>query len=225
MVANVYLEGTYSEIYPDVPRTRPGCAGCSASSRPRAASRATSACRRRAPSTRAASSATSWSTPSGPPSTTRDLIVAAVVGDGEAETGPLAGIWKGIDFLNPARDGAVLPILHLNGYKISGPDGAGPRRRRRDRAPRCCGHGYEPHFVEGDDPAGGAPPLRPHPRRAATTTIRAIQADARAAPASAGPPRWPAIVLRTPKGWTGPKWSTAYRSRARSAPTRCRWPA
>ncbi|HEX3269580.1 MAG TPA: phosphoketolase family protein [Ktedonobacterales bacterium] len=131
-----------------------------------------------------------------------DLIVAAVVGDGEAETGPLAGAWKGTSFLNPIRDGAVLPILHLNGYKISGPTTMG-RDSDDDVANLLRGNGYEVHFVEGDDPE------RVHQSLAATLDrcyehIRAIQTDAREHGISERP-RWPAIVLRTPKGWTGPK--------------------
>ena len=101
--------------------TRRACAGCSASSRSPAASRATSRPRRRARSTRAASSATRSSTPTAPRSTTRTCSSCCVVGDGEAETGPLAASWHSNKFLNPARDGAVLPILHLNGYKIANP--------------------------------------------------------------------------------------------------------
>jgi xylulose-5-phosphate/fructose-6-phosphate phosphoketolase len=131
-----------------------------------------------------------------------DLIVAAVVGDGEAESGPLAGAWKGTSFLHPVRDGAVLPILQLNGYKISGPTVLG-RDSDDDVAALLRGNGYEVHFVEGDDPG------RVHQAFAATLDrcyerIRAIQADAREHGVS-GRPRWPAIVLRTPKGWTGPK--------------------
>ena len=131
-----------------------------------------------------------------------DLIVAAVVGDGEAETGPLAGSWKGVSFLNPARDGAVLPILHLNGYKIGGPTVLG-RSADDDVRAAIEGHGYDVHFVEGDDPAAL------HQQFAATLDrcyrrIRAIQSEARTAGVT-GRPRWPAIVLRTPKGWTGPR--------------------
>jgi xylulose-5-phosphate/fructose-6-phosphate phosphoketolase len=131
-----------------------------------------------------------------------ELIVAAVVGDGGAESGPLAGAWKGTSFLNPARDGAVLPILHLNGYKISGPTVLG-RASDDDVAALLQGNGYEASFVEGDDPG------RVHQQLAATLDrcyerIRAIQADAREHGVFERP-RWPAIVLRTPKGWTGPK--------------------
>ena len=131
-----------------------------------------------------------------------DLIVAAVVGDGEAETGPLAGAWRGTAFLNPARDGAVLPILHLNGYKISGPTVIA-RDGDDDLRAFLRGNGYEAHFVEGDDPPSV------HQALAATldgcyARIRAIQQEAREH-GVAERPRWPAIVLRTPKGWTGPK--------------------
>ncbi|MGC4028649.1 MAG: phosphoketolase family protein [Steroidobacteraceae bacterium] len=135
-----------------------------------------------------------------------DLLVAAVVGDGEAETGPLAGSWKSIDFINPRRDGAVLPILHLNGYKIAGPT-AYARHSDAELQQFFHGQGYAPYFVEGDDPA------LVHQQfagvlEAAVVGIREIQAASRA-PAAAGQPvhrpRWPLIVLRTPKGWTGPK--------------------
>ena len=106
-----------------------------------------------------------------------DLIAVAVVGDGEAETGPLEGSWKGISFLNPARDGAVLPVLHLNGYKISGPTVLG-RASDEDIRSLLAGHGYDVHFVEGDDPK------RVHADFAAALdscwdAIRAIQSDAR----------------------------------------------
>ena len=132
-----------------------------------------------------------------------DLLVAAVVGDGESETGPLAGSWKSIDFINPSRDGAVLPILHLNGYKISGPDRVGTAQRdglgeilptaratspcsSRATSPRAC-----TRICRG---AGDRDPRDP-----AASSGRARRA--------ATPPRpiWPVIVLRTPKGWTGPK--------------------
>src|SRR4051794_38862602 len=202
LVAHAYLEGTYSEIYPEVSEDTAGLLRL---------------CRR-------------FSAPGGIPSHVSvqtpgsiheggelgyvlshafgaafdnpDLIVAAVVGDGEAESGPLAGAWKGTSFLNPARDGAVLPILHLNGYKISGPTVLG-RDSDEDIRALLQGNGYEAFFVEGDDP-----PLV-HQAFAATLDrcydrIRAIQQEARQHGVF-GRPRWPAIVLRTPKGWTGPK--------------------
>jgi Phosphoketolase len=131
-----------------------------------------------------------------------DLIAVAVVGDGEAETGPLEGSWKGVKFLNPIHDGAVLPVLHLNGYKISGPTVLG-RDRDEDIQKLLEAHGYEVHLVEGDDP------LPMHQAFATTldtchAKIRAIQTEARTAGFSQRR-NWPAIVLRSPKGWTGPK--------------------
>jgi xylulose-5-phosphate/fructose-6-phosphate phosphoketolase len=134
-----------------------------------------------------------------------DLLVACVIGDGEAETGPLEGSWKSIRFLNAARDGAVLPILHLNEYKISGPTVLGRAPDDEVRA-LLTGHGYEPWFVEGDDPAVVHGQLAVA-LDACVARIDEIQADARAHGADQveGVPRWPALVLRTPKGWTGPK--------------------
>jgi xylulose-5-phosphate/fructose-6-phosphate phosphoketolase len=131
-----------------------------------------------------------------------NLIVAAVVGDGEAETGPLAGSWKGNRFINPTRDGAVLPILHLNGYKIAGPT-VMARESDETLAKFLEGHGYEPLFVEGDDPS------KVHRAFAiclesAILKIKDVQKQARENGFSESP-IWPAIVLRTPKGWTGPK--------------------
>jgi xylulose-5-phosphate/fructose-6-phosphate phosphoketolase len=131
-----------------------------------------------------------------------DLIVAAVVGDGEAETGPLATSWHSNKFLNPVRDGAVLPILHLNGYKIANPTVLA-RISHEELASLLRGYGYAPHFVEGDDPAVL------HELMAATLDtvigeIRNIQADARKKGFSKRP-IWPMIVMRTPKGWTCPK--------------------
>lgn len=131
-----------------------------------------------------------------------DLIVTAVVGDGEAETGPLAGSWKSIDFINPARDGAVLPILHLNGYKISGPTVFG-RHSDADLAKFFEGQGYKPHFVEGDVPEIVHQEFA-RVLEGSIAKIKAIQSSARQEGSTARP-AWPLIVLRTPKGWTGPK--------------------
>lgn len=133
-----------------------------------------------------------------------DLVVACVVGDGEAETGPIAASWHSNKFLNPARDGAVLPILHLNGYKIANPTIMG-RASDEDLRHLFTGYGYEPFFVVGHDPADM------HQQMAATfdaafARIRAIQDEARRGRADPNLcPRWPMIVLRSPKGWTGPK--------------------
>ncbi len=133
-----------------------------------------------------------------------DLIVACVVGDGEAETGALAASWHSNKFLNPARDGAVLPILHLNGYKIANPTVLA-RIPHAELEALLVGYGWRPHFVEGSQP------LAMHAQMAATmdivtAEIRAIQCAARSgAAAQAERPGWPMIVLRSPKGWTGPK--------------------
>jgi xylulose-5-phosphate/fructose-6-phosphate phosphoketolase len=134
-----------------------------------------------------------------------DLIVACVVGDGEAETGALAASWHSNKFLNPARDGAVLPILHLNGFKIANPTILA-RISREELTNLLRGYGYEPHFVEGSDPAVVHQTLA-GTLDAILEEIREIQRAARARDASEtiGRPRWPIIVFRTLKGWTGPK--------------------
>ena len=131
-----------------------------------------------------------------------DLIVACVVGDGEAETGPLATAWHSNKFINPVRDGAVLPILNLNGYKIANPTILA-RISHEELEALFVGYGYKPYFVEGSEPA------EMHQKMAATldaivAEIRAIQKKARDS-GKAERPRWPMIVLRSPKGWTGPK--------------------
>jgi xylulose-5-phosphate/fructose-6-phosphate phosphoketolase len=132
---------------------------------------------------------------------TPDLLACCVIGDGEAETGPLAASWHSNKFLNAARDGAVLPILHLNGYKIAEPTVLA-RIGDEDLTALLTGYGYEPWFVSGDDP------LTMHQLMASTLDailprIKAIQTAARAG--DTGRVRWPMIVLRSPKGWTGPK--------------------
>src|SRR5262245_38311830 len=131
-----------------------------------------------------------------------DVIVACVVGDGEAETGPLATAWHSNKFINPVRDGAVLPILNLNGYKIANPTVLA-RISHEELEALFVGYGYDPYFVEGSDPA------EMHQKMAATLDtiiagIRAVQKTARDT-GKAERARWPMIVLRTPKGWSGPK--------------------
>src|SRR2546427_59079 len=131
-----------------------------------------------------------------------DLVACCVVGDGEAETGPLATSWHSNKFLNPVRDGAVLPILHLNGYKINNPTLLS-RISHEELRDLFKGYGWTPYFVEGDDPK------TMHQQMAATLEdcvleIRRIEQQARAN-GTAGRARWPMIVLRSPKGWTGPK--------------------
>ena len=202
LVANTYLEGTYSELYPNISQDEPGMKRLF----------------------------TQFSFPGGIPSHAApetpgsiheggelgyslshafgaaldnpDLIVACVIGDGEAETGPLATGWHSNKFLNPVSDGAVLPILHLNGYKIAGPTVLA-RIPHEELESLLHGYGYEPHFVVGDNPNVV------HQQMAATldavfTKIQHIQQNARRNGFKQRP-RWPMIVLRTPKGWTGPK--------------------
>jgi xylulose-5-phosphate/fructose-6-phosphate phosphoketolase len=202
LVANTYLEGTYSEFYPNLPQNAEGMKRLFKQ----------------------------FSFPGGIPSHVAPetpgsiheggelgysiahafgavldnpgLLACCVVGDGEAETGPLATSWHSSKFLNPARDGAVLLILHLNGYKINNPTVLG-RMTDPELKDLFCGYGYKPYFVEGDQP------LAVHQLMAGTLDaiveeIRAIQKEARAE-GKVGLPRWPMIILRTPKGWTGPK--------------------
>ncbi len=200
-IANAYLEGTYSEVYPDVSLDESGMKRLFEQ----------------------------FSFPGGVPSHVApetpgsiheggelgyalshaygaafdnpDLVVSCVVGDGEAETGALATSWHSNKFLNPARDGAVLPFLHLNGYKIAGPTVLA-RISRRELEDLLRGYGFEPHFVEGDEPAAM------HQQMARTLdgvvdALKTIQLDARVRGVLTRP-RWPMIVLRSPKGWTGP---------------------
>ena len=132
-----------------------------------------------------------------------DLIVACIIGDGEAEAGALAASWHSNKFLNPARDGAVLSILHLNGFKIANPTVLA-RIERGELINLIRGYGYEPHFVEGDVP------IVVHQELAETletvlAEIHKIQRVARSSPSTVERPRWPMIVFSTPKGWTGPK--------------------
>src|ERR1700675_3180062 len=131
-----------------------------------------------------------------------DLIVACVVGDGEAETGPLATSWHSNKFLNPATDGVVLPILHLNGYKIANPTVLA-RISHEELNDLFRGYGYTPYFVEGDDPAT-MHQLMAETLDAIIEDIRRIKADAHRDGGGARP-RWPMIILRTPKGWTCPE--------------------
>ena len=202
LVANTYLEGTYSEVYPDISRDEAGLKRLF----------------------------TQFSFPSGIPSHVApetpgsiheggelgyslshafgaafdnpDLLVACVIGDGEAETGPLATSWHSNKFLNPATDGAVLPILHLNGYKIASPTVLA-RIGDDELESLLRGYGYSPYFVEGDDPQA-MHQLMAGTLDAALDEIRRIQKAARREGVT-DRPRWPMVVLRSPKGWTGPK--------------------
>jgi xylulose-5-phosphate/fructose-6-phosphate phosphoketolase len=204
MVANAYLEGTYTEVYPNVPRNAEGMKKLF----------------------------TQFSFPGGIPSHVApetpgsiheggelgyalshafgaafdnpDLVVACVVGDGEAETGPLATSWHSNKFLHPARDGAVLPILHLNGYKIANPTVLA-RIPHEELEQFLRGCGWDPLFVEGSEPRAMHRAMAAALDRA-TARIASIQAEARREGATAVVrPVWPMIVLRSPKGWTGPR--------------------
>jgi len=203
VVANVYLEGTYSEIYPAITQDLAGLGAlCRQFSFPGGVPSHV------APETpgsihEGGELGYSLSHAFGAVFDNPDLIAACVIGDGEAETGPLATAWHSNKFLNPATDGAVLPILHLNGYKIANP-AVLARIPRSELEQFLRGCGWTPFFVEGDDP------VLVHQTMAGTMdavmlSIRDIQASARAGRGAAVRPAWPMIVLATPKGWTGPK--------------------
>ena len=202
LVANAYLEGTYSEVYPKISQDEAGLKRLF-----KQFSFPGGIPSHVAPETpgsihEGGELGYALSHAYGAAFDNPGLIVACVVGDGEAETGALATSWHSNKFLNPVHDGAVLPILHLNGYKIAGP--AVLARIPRDELEALVrGYGYTPHFVEGSDP------MAMHQLMATTldtvvTDIRNIQRDARANGFSKRP-SWPMIVLRSPKGWTGPK--------------------
>ena len=202
VVANTYLEGTYSEVYPSVSPDAEGMAKLF-----KQFSFPGGIPSHAAPETpgsihEGGELGYALSHAYGAAFDNPDLIVACVVGDGEAETGPLATAWHSNKFLNPVTDGAVLPILHLNGYKIANPTVLA-RISEEEIESLFVGYGYHPYVVEGSDPA----PM--HQQMAATletvvAEIRAIQMDARTK-GQGTRPRWPMIILRTPKGWTGPK--------------------
>ncbi|MGA7027772.1 MAG: phosphoketolase family protein, partial [Candidatus Acidiferrales bacterium] len=202
LVANTFLEGTYSEFYPHIPQTEEGL-------------------RRLFKQFSFPGGIPSHVAPETPGSIHEggelgysiahaygaafdnpDLLVCCVVGDGESETGPLAGSWHANKFLNPERDGAVLPILHLNGYKIANPTIPGRMSDARLKQ-LFAGYGYKPYFVEGHEPEV-MHQMMAHTLDTVVEEIRAIQNSARAGK-STGMPEWPMIIMRTPKGWTGPK--------------------
>ncbi len=203
MVANAWLEGTYSEVYPEVPRDAEGMQRLF-----RQFSFPGGVPSHVAPETpgsihEGGELGYALSHAYGAALDNPGVIVACVVGDGEAETGPLAASWHSNKFLNPATDGAVLPILHLNGYKIANPTVLA-RLPRDELAALLRGYGHAPYFVEGDAPE------TMHQAMAATLDtvfddIAAIQDAARTGKDPGKRPAWPLIVLRTPKGWTGPE--------------------
>ncbi len=202
VVANTYLEGTYSELYPAITQDEGGLrrlfkqfsfpGGIPSHAAPETPGSIHEG----------GELGYSLSHAFGAAFDNPDLIVACVVGDGEAETGPLATGWHGNKFLNPIHDGAVLPILHLNGYKIANPTILA-RIGREELEQLLRGYGYEPHFVEGHDPAK-MHPLMAETLDACVADIKRIQSDARKS-GKFTRPRWPMIVLNSPKGWTGPK--------------------
>ena len=202
LVGQVYLEGTYSEMYPNVTRDAQGLkrlfeqfsfpGGISSHVSPQTPGSIHEG----------GELGYSLSHSFGAVFDNPDLIVACVVGDGEAETGPLATAWHSNKFLNPNHDGVVLPILHLNGYKISNPTVLA-RIEHEELDHLLRGYGWTPYFVEGDDP------MEMHQKMATaldavTAEIRRIKDNARDNNDTTRP-RWPMIVLRSPKGWTGPK--------------------
>ncbi|HZJ82161.1 MAG TPA: phosphoketolase family protein, partial [Guyparkeria sp.] len=201
-VANAWLEGTYSEVYPQVSQDRAGMQRLFKQfSFPGGISSHVGA---ETPGSihEGGELGYSLSHAFGAAFDNPDLLVACVIGDGEAETGPLASSWQSCHFLNPVRDGAVLPILHLNGYKIAGPTVLA-RIPHEELEALLVGYGYKPHFVEGDDPEAM------HQRMATVMDevideVAAIQRVARDEGVTERP-HWPMIVLRSPKGWTGPK--------------------
>jgi xylulose-5-phosphate/fructose-6-phosphate phosphoketolase len=201
LVANAWLEGSYSELYPNVSQDArgmqllfrqfsfPGGVGSHATAETPGSIH------------EGGELGYALSHAYGAAFANPGLVVECVIGDGEAETGPLAAAWHSNKFLNPATDGAVLPILHLNGYKIANPTVLA-RIPHAELESLLVGFGHRPFFVEGDDPQVM------HQRMAATletviAEIRDIQERARAGQLER--PSWPMIVLKTPKGWTGPK--------------------
>jgi transketolase N-terminal domain/subunit len=202
LVANTYLEGTYSEYYPNVPQNEAGMkrlfkqfsfpGGIPSHVAPET------------PGSIHEGGELGYSVAHayGAALDNPDLLVCCVVGDGEAETGPLAASWHSNKFLNPARDGAVLAILHLNGYKIANPTILG-RMTDEDLTGLFRGYGYEPVFVEGSEPEA-MHQLMADKMEFAIHEIRAIQERARKQK-NVSRPIWPMIILRSPKGWTGPK--------------------
>jgi xylulose-5-phosphate/fructose-6-phosphate phosphoketolase len=201
LVANTYLEGTYSEVYSHVTQDEAGLRSLF-----KQFSFPGGIPSHVAPETpgsihEGGELGYSMSHSFGAVFDNPDLIVACVVGDGEAETGPLATSWHSNKFINPVRDGAVLPILHLNGYKIAGPTVLA-RISRSELEQLFFGYGYRPYFVEGDDDAT-MHRVMAEKLDVAMAEIKSIQNDARSN-GSTVRPRWPMIVLRSPKGWTGP---------------------
>jgi len=203
LVANTYLEGTYSEVYPHISQDEEGMRKLF-----KQFSFPGGIPSHVAPETpgsihEGGELGYSMAHAYGAAFDNPDLLVCCVVGDGESETGPLAASWHSNKFLNPARDGAVLPILHLNGYKIANPTIPG-RMTDSELTELFSGFGYDVHFVEGREP-DAMHQLMARTLDSVLGEIRAIQTAARQSKLYQGQPRWPMIIFRTPKGWTGPK--------------------
>ena len=202
LVANTWLEGSYSELYPEISQDEEGMRKLFRQFSFPGGIPSHAAAETPGSINEGGELGYCLSHAYGAAFDNPDLLVACVVGDGEAETGPLATSWHSNKFLNPVHDGAVLPILHLNGYKIAGPTVLA-RIPPDELEALLVGYGHNPYFVEGDDPQ------QMHQLMAATldavvAEIRQIQHDARAN-GFRQRPRWPMIVLKSPKGWTGPK--------------------
>src|SRR5690349_17776614 len=209
IVANTYLEGTYSELYPDISRDEAGLAKLFRQFSFPGGIPSHTAAETPGSINEGGELGYSLAHAYGAAFDNPDLVVACVVGDGEAETGALAASWHSNKFLDPVRDGAVLPILHLNGYKIANPTVLA-RIPHEELDALLRGYGFDPHYVEGDDP-----PVM-HRLMAATldrviAEIGDIQSRARREGVTQRP-RWPLIVLRSPKGWTGPEYVVGERS-------------
>jgi xylulose-5-phosphate/fructose-6-phosphate phosphoketolase len=202
LVANTYLEGTYSEVYPHIPQNAEGMKKLF-----KQFSFPGGVPSHVAPETpgsihEGGELGYSLAHAYGAAFDNPDLLVCCVVGDGEAETGPLATSWHSNKFLNPVHDGAVLPILHLNGYKIANPTVLG-RLNDDDLSSLFTGYGYRAYFVEGHEPEA-MHQLMATTLETVLAMIRGVQHEARTH-GYRGRPTWPVLILRTPKGWTGPK--------------------
>src|SRR6202158_5136976 len=211
LVANTYLEGTYSEVYPHIPQNEEGLqhlfkqfsfpGGIPSHVAPET------------PGSIHEGSELGYSVAHayGAAFDNPDLLVCCVVGDGEAESGPLAASWHSNKFLNPVRDGAVLPILHLNGYKIANP-AVLSRLHDAELTQLFTGYGYKPYFVEGHEPET-MHQLMAHTLDTVIAEIGAIQNEARAGPSSELP-TWPMVILRSPRGGRGRKMVVEKREKA-----------
>ncbi len=203
IVANTWLEGTYSELYPSVSQEEEGMRRLFRQFSFPGGIPSHAAAETPGSIHEGGELGYSLAHSFGAAFDNPDLIVACVIGDGEAETGPLATAWHGNKFLNPATDGAVLPILHLNGYKIANPTVLA-RIPHEELAALMRGYGYEPIFVEGDQPEAMHQAMA-SAFEEAFASIDRIQKAARQGSGTHERPVWPMVVLRSPKGWTGPK--------------------